>query len=107
MDQCDSKIDFVKYMWVNDLYLWSIDFALLYHCHKLKAELFHNSSMKYRKKISYLGILCKNIHIWYESERNTRIWSSKIFDYTLQPFSDFSVIGWGRGQEWRRNIQGR
>ena len=29
MDQCDSEIDLVKYMWVSDL-SWSIDFALGY-----------------------------------------------------------------------------
>ena len=39
MDQCDSKINLVKYMWVSDLYIsWSIDFAL-YHCHRLKLFL--------------------------------------------------------------------
>ena len=27
MDQCDTKIDVVKYMWVSDIYLWSIDFV--------------------------------------------------------------------------------
>ena len=31
MDQCDSKIDLVKYMWVSDLYFMVIDFTL-YHC---------------------------------------------------------------------------
>ena len=61
----------------------------------LKAELFRNSGMKYRKKITYLGILCKNFHVWYDSERNTRILSWQVFEYTLRSFSDFSVIGWG------------
>ena len=33
MDQCDSKINLVKYMWVSDLFFMVIDFAL-YHCHR-------------------------------------------------------------------------
>ena len=28
MDQCDTKIDLVKYMWVMNYISWSIDFAL-------------------------------------------------------------------------------
>ena len=72
----------------------------------LKAELFRNSGMKYWKKIT-LDILYKNFQFLYESERNTRILSSQVFDYTLVPFSDFSVIGWGRGQAWCHNIQNR
>ena len=64
----------------------------------LKAELFRNSGMKYRKKITYLDILCNFFFFCYESETNTRILSSQVFDYTLRPFSDFSVIGWGQGQ---------
>ena len=38
-----------------------------------KVEFFRNSGMNYRKEITYLGILCKNFHFWYGSERNTRI----------------------------------
>ena len=35
MDQCDSKIDLVKYIGSVTYISWSIDFAL-YHCHRLK-----------------------------------------------------------------------
>ena len=58
-----------------------------------KAELFHNSALKYRMEITYVDILCKNFQFCYESERSTRILSSQLFDHTLRPFSDFSVIG--------------
>ena len=39
MDQYDSKINHVKYMWVSTYISWSIDFAL-YHCHRLKLFLY-------------------------------------------------------------------
>ena len=29
MDQCDSKINLVKYIWVSDLYFMSSDFACI------------------------------------------------------------------------------
>ena len=53
--------------------------------------------MKYQKKITYLGIhlLYKNFLFLYESERKTHILSNQVFDYTRQPFLDFSVIDWG------------
>ena len=31
----------------------------------VKADFFRNSGMKYQKKITYLGILCKNFHVFY------------------------------------------
>ena len=40
MDQCDAKIDLLKYMGVSELYIsWSIDFAF-YHCYRLKLFIY-------------------------------------------------------------------
>ena len=39
MDQCDSKINPVKYVGSVTYISWSIDFAL-YHCHRLKLFLY-------------------------------------------------------------------
>ena len=39
MDQCDSKINLIKYMGSVTYISWSIEFAL-YHCHRLKLFLY-------------------------------------------------------------------
>ena len=39
MDQCDTKIDLVNFMWVSDLYFMVHLFCLI-SCHKLKLFLY-------------------------------------------------------------------
>ena len=39
IDQCDSKIDLVKYMWVSDLY-FMVPWFCLYHCYRRKSFLY-------------------------------------------------------------------
>ena len=39
MDQCDTKIDLLKYMWVSDLYFMGRWFCL-YYCYRLKLFVY-------------------------------------------------------------------
>ena len=95
MDQCDSKIDLLKYI---SHISWSIDFAL-YHCHRLKLFLYimkwHRSGVFVPDQALALVILAGNKDMYkisdefeFRPDRTTDyrvncLWASKKFPIDL------------------------
>ena len=95
------KFTYTTFLTAEDKQIWH-NFISILLCSIIiiKAEFFRNSVMNYRKKITYLGILCKIFHflirIWKKYTHFFLIF--KVVKYLTTHFGSFRIyplLAWG------------